>query len=70
MGKEKLIYIPLLIGARNDIAEKIRKSGLRIGYGGGRVPWRFPTNNEDYGMSDGDDYGLKVCAYPFVRNGS
>jgi len=57
MGKEKLIYIPLLIGARNDIAEKIGKSGLRIGYGGGRVPWRFPTNSEDYGMSDGDDYG-------------
>jgi hypothetical protein len=28
------------------------------------------TNSEDYGMSDGDDYGLKVCAYPFVRNGS
>jgi len=29
-----------------------------------------PTNSEDYGMSDGDDYGLKVCVYPFVRNGS
>jgi len=41
MEKEKLIYIPLLIGARNDIAEKIGKIGLRIGYGGGRVPWRF-----------------------------
>jgi hypothetical protein len=45
MGKEKLIYIPLLIGARNDIAEKIGKSGLRIGYGGGRVPWRFHQLN-------------------------
>ena len=25
MGKEKLIYIPLLIGDRNDLAEKIEK---------------------------------------------
>jgi len=63
MGKEKLTYIPLLIGARNDIAEKIGKSGLRIGSGGGRVPWRFPTNREDYGMSDGDDYVLELILF-------
>ena len=63
MGKEKLIYIPLLIGDRNDIAEKIGKSGLRIGSGSRRVPWRFPTNSEDYGMSDGDDYVLELILF-------
>jgi hypothetical protein len=41
MGNKKLIYILLLIGTRNDIAEKIVKSGLRMGYDGGKVPWRF-----------------------------
>jgi hypothetical protein len=41
MGRKKLIYIPLLIGAGEVIVEKIVKSGLRMGYGGGRVPWRF-----------------------------
>jgi hypothetical protein len=29
MGREKLIYIPLLIGAGEDLTEKIVKSGLR-----------------------------------------
>jgi len=29
MGREKLIYIPLLIDAGEDIAEKIVKSGLQ-----------------------------------------
>jgi len=30
MGREKLIYIPLLIGSGEDRAEKIVKSGLRM----------------------------------------
>jgi hypothetical protein len=45
MGREKLIYIPLLIDSGEDRAEKIVKSGLRMGYGGGGVSWRFHLLN-------------------------